>query len=389
MAVSKPRRLLQEFILPPLRRLHGPYRLLRKIYRVGKSTLIETARACFRRSQRIGPPLGWFSCWELLQKGDVKGEILLSGQTVPTASLDSMRKISDLGQGGYQPWPIFWSYHSNVTLFGRTLVIMDQHKRANVEGMFGQPHGDPAYSSFYRQKAVKLGGNWTSIVSNWCLSGSYYHWFLDGITRLAMLPHFPPDTRILVPAKQLHYERDTIRMLGLEDRIRRTPEKHLQLENYYFSAPSAMTGCCNPLGIEFLRSNLLPHADPDFWQGEKLYLLRKGHTRYVLNQDEVIEFLSKAGWTVIEPEKLSLAQQIATFSNARAVCGAHGSAFTNLLWSKPGCFVLELFPSNFLNGCYESIAACIGLDYHYLICDSDSGFRMKVDLAKLAALLPK
>jgi len=383
------RRYFKEVLIPLLRKVHWLYFLLRKLYRLGKTAVFEAARRVFRSSIRIGPPVASFSCYNLVTEGDLQGKILLSGQQMPTTAFNSLRALSGLGQMDYQPWPVFWSHHPRARLIGQTLVILDENKRASLEGMFGQADNDPAFNSLFRSRPVELKGPWTSIVSLWCLSDSYYHWFLDGITRLALLSEFPPDTQVIVPAKQLPYETETLRMLGLEHRVRKTPERHLLIEDYYFSAPSAMTGCSNPLGIQFLRSKLLPHAEKGFRLGEKIFLQRKGAGRGIRNETELTAFLISKGWTIIVPQELSLAQQIAVFSQARAVCSVHGSALTNLLWARPETYVLELIPQNFLNGCYESIAASIGLDYHYLLCDSDSAFCIKVDLAKLEALLPK
>jgi len=380
----------ESFLIPQLRKLKGLYPHLRETYRLSKRAALEIARWIFQKCSRFGPPTGSFSCAELVRNKKIDGEIVMEGQNVPAAPSNSMRVKSGTGQDGHQPWPVFWSHHFNARLIGQTLVILDAQKRASIEGMYDyHKDSDLAYRSLFRRKAVHLEGNWTSIISHWCLGGSYYHWLMDGITRLALLPKLPPDTRVLVPAKLRPYEWDTLRWLGLENRLRLTPEHHLVIENFYFSSPLAMTGCCNPYGIEFLRSSFLPHADQTFQPGEKLYLIRKGKTRGILNESEVIDFLTKTGWTVLDPEELSLAQQISAFSNARAICGSHGSALTNLAWCRSDCFVLELFPEPFLNGCYDAISACIGLDYHYLICKSDSAFRMNVDLESLASALPK
>jgi capsular polysaccharide biosynthesis protein len=93
------------------------------------------------------------------------------------------------------------------------------------------------------------------------------------------------------------------------------------------------------------------------------------------------------GWELISPETLSIPAQIQLFKQARAVCGLHGSALTNLLWASPGCRVLELCPSNFLAGAFEWVAKILGLPHSFLICESDSHFRATVDLRALEAKL--
>jgi len=94
----------------------------------------------------------------------------------------------------------------------------------------------------------------------------------------------------------------------------------------------------------------------------------------------MIDILKAEGWAIIQAEKLSFREQIALFAGARAVCAVHGAGLTNLLWSPPGCHVLELCAANFLNGCYESMAVYNGLDHRYLVFEADRQYRLKVDL---------
>jgi hypothetical protein len=36
------------------------------------------------------------------------------------------------------------------------------------------------------------------------------------------------------------------------------------MEDYFFSAPTAMTGCTNPYAVRFLCERFLPYADKEF-----------------------------------------------------------------------------------------------------------------------------
>lgn len=51
------------------------------------------------------------------------------------------------------------------------------------------------------------------------------------------------------------------------------------------------------------------------------------------------------GFEVVYPEKLSIAEQVSMFSQARRVAGPMGSAFANILFSGPGTEALILLPS--------------------------------------------
>ena len=64
---------------------------------------------------------------------------------------------------------------------------------------------------------------------------------------------------------------------------------------------------------------------------------------------------------------------------------AYKSAF--FLWSPPGCKVLELCASTYLNGIYEGLAECLALQYRYLIFEGDNTFRSRINLEELERAL--
>jgi capsular polysaccharide biosynthesis protein len=206
--------------------------------------------------------------------------------------------------------------------------------------------------------------------------------------RLAVLDRLPPDTRVLIPPNVQAFQLEMLGWLGLDDRIRRAAEKHLLVEDYYFSVPTAMTGCTNPYAVQFLRDRFLSRADRSFDGPEKIYVLRQDKSRGVVNEREVVSFLSERGWTAVDPEGLSMARQIRLFAGARAVCGVHGAGLTNIVWCDRRCTVVELFADNYLNGCFESITACLDVEHRYLIFPGDEDHRVRVALDALDAVLP-
>jgi capsular polysaccharide biosynthesis protein len=66
------------------------------------------------------------------------------------------------------------------------------------------------------------------------------------------------------------------------------------------------------------------------------------------NESEVANTFARRGFDIIDPSKLSYAQQISLFQNADVIAGAHGSAFANLIWSRPGTKVIDLMPDQWI-----------------------------------------
>jgi len=59
--------------------------------------------------------------------------------------------------------------------------------------------------------------------------------------------------------------------------------------------------------------------------------------RVIQNISDVEKAAAARGYTIIHPEKYSVAQQAAMFSRARAIIGEDGSGLHNVIFAEPGC----------------------------------------------------
>lgn len=365
------------------------YRSLSRGRKWLRDLIVMAARFLGTKNPRWGPPKGTISCYDLACRQEVEGRVVLEKQSIVKAPSTSLRAICKLEQQEFQPWPIFWSRHSQARLVGNSLALMDDQKRVCLEALYKE-HSlcrDSSYRYLVLPKATELSGNWTSMISYWSASTNFYHWFTDGLPRLAVLSELPADVKVLVPAKLRPFQVETLRWLGLEARYRPTSERHLVIENYYFSSPVVMTGCDSPYSVQFLRRAFLDKADRSYHTPSRFYLQRIRKTRGVVNEEQLVAFFQEQGWAIVDPEQLTLAQQIQLFANATAICGLHGAGFTNLLWVSPGCKVLELVSRTYMNGCFEGIAQYVGADYRYLLCEGDAADRAFVPLSTLQQIL--
>lgn len=327
----------------------------------------------FASSPDFGPPNGVFSVYKFLRSGCPKtnGRILVQDQGVPRVVEKSLLVESNLGQHLDQPWPIFWSEHPHAHLVGPSLAILNG-KKLCLESVYYEPWRDDPSSRYNRlPPATKLTGNWTSLVSRWVplqeRSPIYGHWLHDALPRLAMLPEFPPDTGILIPAKLGPVQKESLIMMGLWDRCRPTREQHLEIENYFFASPTSMIDCYNPYSIRFLRDTFLPKRDQDFTGPRKFFFRRTSKHRPLENDAEVCEFFRQKGWAVVTDMDLNFSQTIKLFSEADAICSMVGSNMSNVMFCKPGCTVMHLVPDVWLDGWIDWVVQAVNLDYHSVI----------------------
>jgi hypothetical protein len=376
--------------------------LLRRPWRAAKAVVFRFRRLVFNLLRTLPPPLslgfprGVYSDYELLltTPPSLPGRIVLTDQGNPRVSPDSIMVLSRRRHHLEQPWPIFWTHHRDIELIGTSLAHI-KNGLVCSEAVYGRSRvtDDPAYK--YRvgnaDRPVNLQGNWTSLVSRWMSTDEvqpYAHWVLDALPRLALLSEFPPDLKILLPFRQLPFQVASLQMLGLLDRCRWTKEKHLRLENYYFSSPTTMIDCYNPYAVNWLRKTFLPLVNVARPTPKRFFIRRFGNNRNMTNESKVLDLFRELGWEIIDAGAWSFPDQIWLFSNAEAICGIHGSGFTNVVWCQPGCRILEIYCSKFMGAAAEWISQCLSsVEHHHLIFPSDNVLNAVVDLHKLKETL--
>lgn len=361
--------------------------ILKKLRQTLIQLVVELARFIGAKTLRLGGPIDVFSIFD----NSTAVSLVLKGQTSIPAQPGSLRDICGFAQDKQQPWPIFWAHIPLARLAGESLAVLNNQKKMMVENLYGPNYyrTDPNYNYLSLPAATHLEGPWTSILGRFCRSGrcTFFHWMTDGLPRLALLDRFPSDTRILIPEPLLPSQRESLEILGVLDRCRPTTEKHLLVDDYYFSSFTAMTGCDNPYAIQFLRERFLPAAAPITLNSDKIYIARRGAARTPIQEGKMIEFLQGEGWAIIQGEKYTFREQIGLFRKARAVCSIHGAGLSHLLWCNKGCKVLELSATNYLNGATESLAVCLGLDHRFMLFPADSKFRISVDMTKFKSAI--
>lgn len=100
----------------------------------------------------------------------------------------------------------------------------------------------------------------------------------------------------------------------------------------------------------------------------KIYVSRQEtKQRRMSNESEVIDLMKSSGFEIIEPGKLSVAEQIRVFHDASHVVGPHGAGLTNILFCRPGTVVCELHMDGYVQWAMRCLAALRQVNYGCLI----------------------
>jgi len=239
------------------------------------------------------------------------------------------------------------------------------------------------------------------------LSGNvYFHWMVDILPRLEILRrngvNFDDIDWFLVNSYQQEFQRETLRILGIpEDKLLES-DRHPYIQADKLIVPSypGDLGWLPKWALEFYRREFLnlerarclfpkpieqpqtPHpgdasgGDKTNFQlsipdtasyPERIYISRnQARYRRILNEEQVIDLLSKYGFVTIVPESMTWEEQIALFANAKAIVSPHGSGLTNIIFCQPGTTVIELFSPHYIRHYYWVISQQLGLEHYYL-----------------------
>ena len=105
----------------------------------------------------------------------------------------------------------------------------------------------------------------------------------------------------------------------------------------------------------------------------------------IFNQIVMNKWVKKKNLNIFKPEKLPFKKQIHLFKNASVILGAHGAAFTNIIFCKPGTKIIEIIPSNHPNKKCERISKILKLKYFRIITKPDNtnkNFPYRIHLEK-------
>ncbi len=102
-----------------------------------------------------------------------------------------------------------------------------------------------------------------------------------------------------------------------------------------------------------------------------LYLRRTSQFRQIRNAEEVEECVSALGFEIVEPERLSFAEQVRLFSAADMVVAQAGGALGNIVFAPERCriIILSAWSPFSIYYYFSNLASILGLRSTYVLCD--------------------
>jgi capsular polysaccharide biosynthesis protein len=200
-------------------------------------------------------------------------------------------------------------------------------------------------------------------------STNYYHWLLNSAPRWKLLEaagRTKAYDYVLLNASAPAFQDQTL------DRLRVPPSKRLRCSTLCLFQFERLVVPDMPLPRQKVPGwacawvkSLFPERDPN--APKLLYVSRRAATRRRLaNELELEPHLKKLGFSIVQPERLGLVEQVKLFSAAECIVAPHGAGLTNIVFAPPGAHLVELFHPDAKAVCYQELAGLCGLRYSRL-----------------------
>src|SRR5436190_1766419 len=211
----------------------------------------------------------------------------------------------------------------------RYLVPLDRARLVGPTGLIRLSDGSFSAESVYRRSNVVVDpdyrvrtrrprracpGTYFSLLVVWARGQAYYHWLHDTLERLyGVVEHLPGDTKFIVPADLAPFQRETLRLIGIED-DRTVPYsgEDCELERLYFAPPTTNSGSHRRDADEWLRDAILGAYGISCGPAHRRIFVsrRSQHERRVVNETALETFLRGYGFETCVPEHLPFRQQV-------------------------------------------------------------------------------
>ncbi|MDK8183041.1 glycosyltransferase family 61 protein [Paenibacillus sp. UMB4589-SE434] len=203
----------------------------------------------------------------------------------------------------------------------------------------------------------------------------YGHWFFDILPRIHLIEQSGIPISKYVIGKLTHaFQYESLELLGMSlDRLLQVDRLDFHLKAELLVVPSVplLTGKSPRWAYQFIQARLKEHhAIPKKPGYERIYISRQdAFARYVVNEDEVIQYLQQKGFTTVVLTPLTMREKISIFSTVEVVVAPFGSGNANLAFCNPGTKVVELAPTTVIDPYFWRISCHAQLDYYEVVCE--------------------
>ncbi|MBK6937131.1 MAG: glycosyltransferase family 61 protein [Chitinophagaceae bacterium] len=200
---------------------------------------------------------------------------------------------------------------------------------------------------------------------------NFYHFMYESLVKLYCLRDHINSSAVVFPGKKYKYHDEWFEILGIKNLLFITVRELIKTPlAISCNFPEDEMACKKDILVAFKDWVLKNLTDRGMLYSknrfpDKVFISRtRAKYRKVVNFDEVVPVLQEFGYTIIDLEDYSLAEQINYFYHARDIVGVHGAGFAHMCFTKAP--VLDIIVDNFYIEFFYKLSQTYDLRYDYL-----------------------
>ena len=297
-------------------------------------------------------------------------DVTLSEPNIETHIVDASRRLYRFKD--YYTHTEEWTLYNDDHIFAN-LMVVGSKKHANFSDDGDCYLSESLFPQIYlRGPHILLGG-----------AENYYHWWIDFLPRMGVIQDMAKvmpelnDFPIIVLDSLNKGQLAALEKIGITaDRLVHLPVGHTikcddLIVPHLLGRPMAASGLpdwmkpmVNDWGINWVRETYADWRQPKPGTPKRIFISRANSAfRRCINEDEVYAIAQRYGFTTLQNENLSFADQMAVYAGAEMVMGPHGAGFTNLLFAPETATVIEMFPKHRAPPFYREMCGQLGQRY--------------------------
>lgn len=304
------------------------------------------------------------------------------------------------------PWSLWNHQHPHKGIFAQTFILTIPDGRAYTE--YGFVIIDEKYMlrelmlpNYYFHHSINLinesiGGKVRKVAGRVAVitrrdAGTYGHWIIDILGRIALLEIMGIDYDWLYIPYNKPFMKETLELWGIDTEKIIDPSeefsaiqadelivpslvsKRIPTKGEYFSSYTPLTVYYPSWATEYIRNKYIPllsqnNRNNNF--AKRIFISRNDSAvRRIINEDDVFELFKPFGFERYKLSALSFIEQLDLFHNAEIIISPNGSGLSNIMFCKPTTRIIEIFQAR-ADSSFYNLAQTIGLDYSYIATSS-------------------
>ena len=222
--------------------------------------------------------------------------------------------------------------------------------------------------------------------------GAFYHGVVEEMPRIAaFVPFLRRHRQVRVHVTRTHRAGEFLRVLGIDPS--RAVSGPVTANVIYMPRPAS---CMMPrvLETQLLSDHCLRYMPSHRPRNRLILILRSGKRRFA-NQPPVVRVIRSAAddfglrYTEFRDDPPpSFNRTMTVFHEAVMVVAAHGAGLSNLLYSRPGVFVVEIVPNTFITPmCFLQLSHGLGHHWHGIAVRHLDPHVVRVDIRQLRSIV--